>query len=91
MNRKFLIKKPSITEKATRLNEEGKYVFIVEPRATKNEIKKAVKEQYKVDVTQVNVITIPPKKRRFRGLVGLRGGYRKAIVTLKDKQKIDIE
>lgn len=91
MNRKFLIKRPAITEKATRLNEEGKYVFIVEPRATKNEIKKAVKEQYKVDVVRVNVVTIPPKKRRFRGLTGLRGGYRKAIVTLKDKQKIDVE
>lgn len=88
----FLIKKPWVTEKATDLNAMGKYVFMVKDGATKPEIKKAVKAVYKVDVTSVNVVNRPPKSKRFgRGLKGAQEGYRKAIVTLKDGQKIDIQ
>jgi large subunit ribosomal protein L23 len=88
----FLIKKPWVTEKAGMMNADGKYVFIVQDGATKPEIKKAIKAIYNVDVIDVNVVNRPAKRKRFgRGLKGSQQGYRKAIVTLKDGQKIDIQ
>ena len=87
----FLIKKPHITEKSTDLNKIGKYVFIVEPSATKNEIKKALKKIYNVEVTSVRTVSRPPKKKRFKNVRGVQMGYKKAIVMLKEGQKIDIE
>ena len=86
----FLIRKPIVTERAADLNKIGQYVFMVAPEATKNEIKKAVKDIYKVEPVAVNVIYLPSKSRRYRGKRGRRGGYKKAIVTLKSGQKIDI-
>ena len=86
----FLIQKPWITEKSTALSQAGKYVFMVEPRATKSEVKKAVKEIYRVDVAQVNIVNLPAKTKRFRGVPAARGGCKKAIVTLKAGQKIDL-
>ncbi|MGC9599297.1 MAG: 50S ribosomal protein L23 [Minisyncoccia bacterium] len=88
----FLIKKPWVTEKSTGLAQLGKYVFIVKPKATKQEVKKAVKEIYKVDAVAVNVVNRPPKRKRFgANIKGSQEGYRKAIVTLKAGQKIDIQ
>lgn len=88
----FLIKKPWVTEKSGTMNAGGKYVFIVQDHATKPEIKKAIKEVYKVEVVAVNVVNRPPKQKRFgRGLKGAQEGYRKAIVTLKEGQKIDVQ
>ena len=88
----FLIKKPWVTEKSGAMNVAGKYVFIVADGAAKPEIKKAIKEIYKVDVVAVNVVNRPPKSKRFgRGLKGSQEGYRKAIVTLKEGQKIDTQ
>ena len=88
----FLIKKPWVTEKSTDLNALRKYVFIVGDEATKPEIKKAVKAIYKVDAIDVNVVNRPPKRKRFGArLKGAQEGYRKAIVTLKEGQKIDIQ
>ncbi len=86
----FLIKHPRVTEKATQLNAVGKYVFMVKPAATKNEVKKAVKELYRVDVEAVNMVTTPGKPKRFRNLRGLTPSFKKAIVTLKEGQKIDL-
>lgn len=88
----FIIKKPWVTEKAARLNEQGQYVFLVAGTATKPEIKKAIKELYKVDAISVNVVNRPAKRKRFRGVMRSSGdGERKAIVTLKEGQKIDIQ
>jgi large subunit ribosomal protein L23 len=87
----FIIKRPHITERATNLSGLRKYVFLVASNATKPEVKKAIKEIYKVDVIQVNVVNRPPKRKRFAGrMQGSQEGYRKAIVTLKEGQKIDI-
>ena len=86
----FLIKKPWVTEKATDLNKSGKYVFIVKPSATKNEVKKAVKEVYRVDAVRVNVINRRGKEKRFRSVYSEKSGYKKAIVTLRPGQKIDL-
>jgi len=86
----FLIKKPLVTEKTTELQAGGKYVFIVRAGATKPEVKKAVKEIYKVDPVSVNIVNRPPKSKRLGGLKGSQRGYKKAIVTLKSGQKIDL-
>lgn len=86
----FILRKPLITERTTDLNAFGKYVFIVSSKATKPEVKKAVKEIYKTDVVSVNIINRAPKRKRLRGIMnGKRGGYKKAIVTLKEGQKIE--
>ncbi len=87
----FLIKKPLATDKATRGSSEGKYSFVVKSNATKPEIKKAVKARYKVDPVAVNVLNLPGKNKRFRNITGRHSGYKKAIVTLKAGQKIDIQ
>lgn len=84
-----LIKRQVITEKATFLAEQGKYVFFVRPDATKNEIKKAIKNIYKVDAVAVATINQQPRRRRYRGKETLKRQDKKAIVTLKEGQKID--
>lgn len=86
----FLIKKPWITDKTVALNKIGKYVFIVKPSATKNEVKKAVQEIYGVHAAAVQMINHPAKTKRFRNIEGSRGNYKKAIVTLKSGQTIDL-
>jgi large subunit ribosomal protein L23 len=68
----------------------GKYVFIVKRSATKKEIQKALREIYRVDAVKVNVVNLPAKPRRFRGKKSTKAGVKKAIVTLKEGQKIDI-
>lgn len=90
MNDIFLIKKPWVTEKATELQKTGTYVFMVKPRATKNEIKKAIRELYRVEVVRVATIRRHPKQKGARHLKGSLPGYKKAVVTLKDGQRIDI-
>ena len=87
----FIIKKPWITEKAANQGVHRQYIFLVEKSATKPEVKKAVKELYKVDVTTVNMVNRPIKQKRYRGVLrNADGGLRKAIVTLKEGQKIDL-
>ncbi|OGY98685.1 MAG: 50S ribosomal protein L23 [Candidatus Liptonbacteria bacterium RIFCSPHIGHO2_01_FULL_57_28] len=84
-----LIKRRIITEKATLLAGLGKYVFLVKDSATKSEIKKAVKELYKVDATAVTTIRQKPRRTRYRGRVTMKQQDKKAIVTLKEGQKIE--
>jgi len=79
-----------MTEKATQMSAFGKYVFLVEKRANASEIKKALKEIYKIDVMSVNTINVRPKTRRLGRSVGQKPGYKKVIVTLKEGQKIDL-
>jgi large subunit ribosomal protein L23 len=87
----LLIKKPWITEKATMMTASNQYVFLVKSGATKPEVKKAIHALYKVDAIGVNMVNRPAKRKRFRGgLSGMQEGYRKAIVTIKDGQKIDL-
>ncbi|RJQ29562.1 50S ribosomal protein L23 [Candidatus Parcubacteria bacterium] len=86
----FIIKKPWITEKSTRLNEMGKYVFMVQPSATKNEVGKLVEEIYHVHPIRVHIVRRPGKEKRFRNVSGTQGKYKKAIVTLKAGEKIDL-
>ncbi len=90
MTGKALIKKPLITEKATRLGERGTYSFVIAPHATKNEVKKAIHELYHVDVVRVSIVNEHGKTRRFRGISSLRSGRKKAMATLKEGQKIEL-
>ena len=79
-----------VTEKAAMLGE-GRYVFLVKSSANKSEIKKAVHDTYRVDVVSVNTINIPGKTKRFRTSKSKTAGYKKAVVTLKEGQKIEIK
>lgn len=91
MNDPLLIKKPWITEKSTTLTAINQYVFMVKSGASKPEIKKAIHALYNVDPVAVNVVNRPAKHKRFAGkMKGAQDGYRKAIVTIKDGQKIDL-
>jgi large subunit ribosomal protein L23 len=81
---------PLITEKATLLSEQNKVVFKVSLDSTKDEIASAIEELFKVQVVKVNTLIQKGKTKRFRGRPGLRIDVKKAIITLKDGQSIDI-
>jgi large subunit ribosomal protein L23 len=69
-----------------------KYVFVVEPTANKREIAQAIEEIYSdknVKVTAVNTINVKPKQRRVRGRLGMKPGFKKAIVTLQEGDSLD--
>jgi len=84
------IKQPHISEKASYLAEKDQYIFEVLPNYNKNEIKKSVEGIYGVDVLSVNIIKVPSKRRRLGKTEGFRKGYKKAIVKIKNGQKIEI-
>ena len=84
------VKQPHISEKASYLAEQNQYIFKISPNYNKNEIKKAVEGIYNVDVLSVNIVKIPPKKRRVGKTEGFKKGYSKAIVRVKEGQKIEI-
>ena len=79
-----------LTEKSTNLTADSKYVFVVDKKANKVEIKKAVEKIFGVDVIKVNVINLPPKPKRLGRSQGYKKGIKKAIVALKEGEKIDI-
>ena len=81
---------PLITEKTTIVAENNQVVFEVPITATKPEIKEAVEQLFKVSVTAVNTLRLKGKTKRFRGIAGRRKDIKKAIVTLKDGDSIDI-
>ncbi|MDA1334425.1 MAG: 50S ribosomal protein L23 [bacterium] len=81
---------PHITERARALAEIGQYVFRINRDANKAQVKKSVQGMYGVNVEGVKVITVHEKKRR-RGLTeGVKKGYKKAVVSLREGEKIDI-
>jgi large subunit ribosomal protein L23 len=81
---------PWITEKGTLLSEYNKVVFQVPLTATKPAIKEAVEALFKVKVTGVNTIRVEGKTKRFKGVLGKRNDFKKAIVTLADGDSIDV-
>ena len=78
------------TEKGSDMELQGKYLFQVSNKANKIEIKKAVEEIYKVKVADVNTMKVPGKKKRVRQAFGHTTAWKKAIVTLKEGQKITV-
>jgi large subunit ribosomal protein L23 len=84
-----IIKAPIITEKNTMLRAQNKYVFEVDARATKSEIKIAVQHLFNVRVNSVNTVLVKGKLKRMGRFVGLRSDKKKAIVKLAEGQSIE--
>ena len=78
------------TEKATMLEPQRKYLFHVAPKATKIDIKRAVEEIYNVKVSAVNTSILFGKLKRVRQEEGRTSPWKRAIVTLKEGQKIEV-
>lgn len=89
-----IIKEPHITEKATFLTNQNKYVFKISSKANKVEVKKIIEALYEVKVEKVHLIHTVPKRRRLGRHEGwkhgLKQGFKKAIVTLKKGEKIEL-
>ena len=84
------IRNPIITEKATILSEQNKSVFKVHRKANKTIIKKNIEKLFKVNVIKVNIINSKTKFKIKQGKKTYKSGYKKAIVTLKKGQNIDL-
>ena len=84
------IREPVITEKATILSEQNKTVFKVHSGANKKTIKKNIEKIFKVNVVKVNIINKKTKKKIKQGKLATKSGYKKAIITLKKGQSIDL-
>jgi large subunit ribosomal protein L23 len=85
-----IILRPIITEKGGLLERYGQYFFKVTKDANKVEIKKAIERLYKVKVDKVRVVSMPSKFRRVGEHEGRRPGFKKAIVTLRKGERIEI-
>jgi len=81
---------PNITEKSTSLSEFNKVVFKVEGGASKNTIKRCIEKIFKVNVIKINTINIKGKTKVIRNKKISKTGYKKAIITLKKGQSIDL-
>ena len=84
------IRSPIITEKATILSEQNKTVFKVHEKANKRIIKKNIEKLFKVNVIKVNIINQKTKMKLKQGKKSYKSGYKKAIITLKKGQSIDL-
>lgn len=78
------------TEKGTTLEPDRKYLFEVDRKATKVDIRRAVEEIYKVKVQDVNTVIMPGKRKVVRREMGHTPAWKKAIVTLKEGNKIEV-
>lgn len=90
LNTNQIIIEPSLTERAHYLRKENKYVFKVNPKANKIQIRKAVENAFSVKVTAVNTLRQQGKKRTVRRIEGRKPEIKKAIVTLAKDQTIGI-
>jgi len=84
-----IIKKPILTEKSTNLNQFNQYSFEVDYKSTALQIKNAIEKIFKVKVSKVNTAIIRGKPKTFKGTLGYKKNYKKAIVTLKEGNTID--
>ncbi len=85
-----VVRFPVVTEKSTSMAEQNKYVFRVSIDSTKAQIKRAIETIFSVSVTKVNTIVTKGKVKRFRGRLGTRNDYKKAVVSIADGQTIDV-
>lgn len=84
-----ILKKPVISEKSFAHAEDSKFVFIVDIRANKIEIKKAIEKLFKVTVLEVRTVVMKGKVKRVGRKLGKRSDFKKAYVTLKEGDKIE--
>ena len=89
-NRVFnIIQKPISTEKSTNLNQFNQYSFVVLKNSKSSEIKEAIQRIFKVKVVKVNTSIMKGKLKSFKGSVGYKKAFKKAIVTLAEGNTID--
>ena len=81
---------PNVTEKSTYLSEFNKVVFKVHKGSNKNSIKKSIEKIFKVNVIKINTINLKGKTKLVRNKKTFKPGYKKAIITLKKGQSIDL-
>lgn len=86
-----VIRAPHVTEKASGMAEDNKYVFLVNKRANKPEILQAIEARYGVKVDALNVINTHGKERRRGRQIGWKAGFKKAIVKIEQGQTIEIQ
>lgn len=89
----YVIKKPILSEESTlQSSAHNKYVFRVDPRANKNQIRDAIEKMFKVHVTSVNTMNYQGKMsgRRGKAAPGRRPDWKKAVVTLREGDSIDL-
>ena len=85
-----VLRAPVISEKSYGLLDENKYTFLVDPEANKTEIKIAVEKVFNVTVTSVNTANRAGKRKRTRGGFGTRKSTKRAVVTLRAGDRIDV-
>ena len=90
INHLDIIVSPNITEKSTSMSDFNKVVFKVDKGATKKSIIKSIEKIFKVNVIKINTINIKGKNKLVRNKKSFKSGYKKAIVTLKKGQSIDL-
>ena len=81
---------PNVTEKSTALSEFNKVVFKVNKNANKKSIKKSIEKIFKVNVVKINTINMKRKAKLVKNKKSFKPGYKKAIITLKKGQSIDL-
>ena len=81
---------PFVTEKSTNLSDQNKIIFKVTSKANKVNLKKNIEKIFKVNVTKINIINKQSRKKIVRGKKVKVSGYKKAIITLKKGQNIDL-
>ena len=81
---------PFVTEKSTNLSDQNKIIFKVPNKTNKINLKKNIEKIFKVSVTKINIINKQPRKKIVRGKKVKVMGYKKAIITLKKGQSIDL-
>jgi large subunit ribosomal protein L23 len=89
MEARELVKRPLITERSTKLMEENKYCFLVDPKANKTQIKQAIEEIFKVKVKTVNTFNRLGKIKRMGRHEGRRPSWKRAVVTLEAGSRIE--
>nr|UAD87647.1 ribosomal protein L23 [Gracilaria salicornia] len=85
-----IIKRPILTDKTTKMVEDNKYYFAVEIKTKKSEIKQAVEKLFNVKVEKINTLIIKPQKKRIGKHTGYKSQYKKAIVKLNNKYRINL-
>lgn len=90
MEARDILLRPVVSEKTNEDMADGRYVFLVDRRANRTQVKMAVEQIFKVDVARVNTMNYRGKVRRMGRYEGKRPDFKKAVVTLKAGQTIDL-
>jgi large subunit ribosomal protein L23 len=85
-----VLRRPLVTEKGTHLQEKNKYLFEVIINANKPQVKQAIEKAFNVSVKSVNLMTVVGKKKRYGRAITKRPDWKKAVVTLKEGDSIQI-